>query len=558
MKVRLLFVLAIMMAGRLLVAQQGFDFSKEAVIDRLRQDIEALASEEMEGRESGTPGEIMAAEYVRDRMLEIGLQPLFGDSWFQEFSFAGSWEWDEDNVFRIGEKELEHGEDFFTLPGSASVGVEALVADVGYGLEGVGGFNDYEGKDGLSGKIFLMEYYLPVDAESGVELNARELMALKIRLAQEYGAAAILFKNELSGRSEPRMNFRISAEELDFPVMFLREEAVSHIRNSMETPVSMTASISRPELPSVNVGGYLDNGAATTVVIGGHYDHLGYGGRGSRSPGEALIHYGADDNASGTAGVLEAARYLLNASHDNNNYIFLAFGAEEKGLVGSRYFANSDAYDMGRVNYMFNLDMIGRLTDSQLTLIGTGSSPDWDALIDSKAPDHLKVNKSPGGLGGSDHSSFYMKDIPVIFFFTGIHDDYHRPTDTPDKINYDGAYDIMTLMFDMLAELDGRERMTFSRAPVADRGRTRADMPAMGLMPDHTFEGDGLRVQAVMDGRPAKLAGLQDGDVIIRINDMEVREIQTYMDAMGKLQAGRKITVVVKRGEEEKTIEVQL
>ena len=551
--------LCLVLAGQILLAQQSFDFSKEAVIDRLRTDIEELASDEMEGREAGAPGELMAAEYIRGLMKEMGLPPLFNGDYFQEFTFAGSWEWGDDNHIQIADRLFEQGDDVFALPGSASTQLEAYVVDVGFGLDGIPGFADFTYAADLAGKVFLMEYFIPIGTESEVELSARELMQMKLSLAKEYGAAGILFKNELSGRSDPRMNLRISLEQLDIPVMFIGGEALELLQKHLDAPVTMSTSLNRPELVSWNVAGYIDNQAPTTVVIGGHYDHLGYGRIGSRSPGEGLIHFGADDNASGTAGVLEAARYLLNNSqYTNNNYIFIAFGAEEKGLVGSRHFTTTDDYDLDRINYMFNLDMIGRLTNNQLTLIGTGSSPVWDDLIDRKAPDHLQVRKSPGGMGGSDHAPFYMRGIPVIFFFTGTHEDYHRPTDTPDKINYEGAYDIMTLMFDMLKEIDGMERLEFTRAPVADRGRTRADMPAMGLMPDHTFDGDGLRVQAVIDDRPAKRAGLKDGDVIIRINDMDVMEIQTYMEAMGKLQNGQIATVVVKRGEEEVTVEVQL
>ena len=557
-KARFLILLATILAGQFVFAQKKFDFSREAVIERLKQDIYMLASDEFEGREAGAPGEWLAAQYVRDRFQEIGLPPLFGDSYFQEFTFPGPWEYGDENILRIAGREFMHGEDFFSLPGSASAFHEGVVVDVGFGMEGVGGIFDYSGKTDLAGKVFLMEFFLPVETDQEVELTARELMALKLELAREHGAAAILFKNVLSGRSDPRLNLRISLETLDIPVMFVKEDVLSHLEDNMGSPVYLSASLYRNELLSWNVAAYIDNGAATTVVIGGHYDHVGYGRSGSRSPGEHLIHYGADDNASGTAGMLEAARFFSNASYTNNNYIFMAFGAEEKGLIGSRHFTTSDAYDMDRINYMFNLDMIGRLTDNQLTLIGTGSSPSWDELIDAKAPEHFDVRKSPGGVGGSDHTPFYMRDIPVIFFFTGMHPDYHRPTDTPDKINFEGAYDILTLMFDMAKDLDGRDRMVFSKAPVADRGRQRSDGPAMGLMPDLTFDGEGLRVQAVIDDRPAQRAGLKDGDVIMKIGDMEVREIQTYMEAMGRLRPGSKATIVVKRGDEEMTVEVQL
>jgi aminopeptidase YwaD len=551
-------LMVVLVAGQSILARQTVDFSRSAVIERLRQDLEYLASDEMEGREAGTQGELKAAHFIKQRMQEIGLQPVFGSSYFQEFDFSGSWEWDGDNLLTIGSIGFEHGDDFFTLPGSANATVSAAVVDVGNGLHGVAGYNDYAGITDIEGKILLMEYYLSPDIESASGLTSREQIEVKLAAAEEKGAAAVLFRNSHSSISDPRVNLRVRSDDLNIPVIFVKGKVVSALEANEGELVTLTTSISRPVLQSLNVAGYIDNKAETTVVIGGHYDHLGYGGRSSRSPEERMIHYGADDNASGTAGVLEAALYFSNSTLTNNNYLFIAFGAEEKGLVGSRHFTTSDDYDMKRVNYMFNLDMIGRLTDNRLTLIGTGSSPTWDSLIDRLAPDHLQIRKSPGGLGGSDHAPFYMREIPVIFFFTGTHADYHRPSDTPDKINYEGSYQILSLMYSMAGELDEMERLAFSKAPVADNQQRRMEGPTFGLMPDHTFDGEGLRVQAVIENRPAQLAGMQDGDVIIRINDKEVREIQTYMDALGTLQRGIKTDVVVRRGEEEVLIQVQL
>jgi aminopeptidase YwaD len=551
-------LMVVLVAGQSILARQTVDFSRSAVIERLRQDLEYLASDEMEGREAGTQGELKAAHFIKQRMQEIGLQPVFGSSYFQEFDFSGSWEWDGDNLLTIGSIGFEHGDDFFTLPGSANATVSAAVVDVGNGLHGVAGYNDYAGITDIEGKILLMEYYLSPDIESASGLTSREQIEVKLAAAEEKGAAAVLFRNSHSSISDPRVNLRVRSDDLNIPVIFVKGKVVSALEANEGELVTLTTSISRPVLQSLNVAGYIDNKAETTVVIGGHYDHLGYGGRSSRSPEERMIHYGADDNASGTAGVLEAALYFSNSTLTSNNYLFIAFGAEEKGLVGSRHFTTSDDYDMKRVNYMFNLDMIGRLTDNRLTLIGTGSSPTWDSLIDRLAPDHLQIRKSPGGLGGSDHAPFYMREIPVIFFFTGTHADYHRPSDTPDKINYEGSYQILSLMYSMAGELDEMERLAFSKAPVADNQQRRMEGPTFGLMPDHTFDGEGLRVQAVIENRPAQLAGMQDGDVIIRINDKEVREIQTYMDALGTLQRGIKTDVVVRRGEEEVLIQVQL
>lgn len=553
-----MFVLAVLFAVQVIYAQHGIDFSKSSVILRLQRDIEFLASDEMEGREAGTAGERLAAEFIKGEMKQIGLDPVFGDSYFQHFTFSGSWEWGDENLLRVGRRSFEHGEDFFTFPGSASMVVKAPFVDVGFGLDGIQGLYDYSGITNLEGRIFVMEYHMPAGMEMPAGFSQTDLAAKKVGFAIDRGAVAVLFKNSRADLDDPQANLRVSVETSSIPVVFIYDDLASSLSTRQGREVFLSTSIWRSEYASINVGGYIDNQAPTTVVIGGHYDHLGYGGRSSRSPGVRVIHPGADDNASGIAGMLEAARYLSSSTHTGNNYLFLAFGAEEKGLIGSRYFTNSTAYDINRVNYMFNLDMIGRVTDGRLSLIGTGSSPKWDDLIDRHVPPGLTVRKSPGALGGSDHSSFYLKEVPVLFFFSGIHDDYHRPSDTPDKINYEGAYQVLTMMFGMLRELDQAGRVPFSRASVSDSQRRRSDSPTLGLMPDHGYDGRGLRVQAVVDNRPAHQAGLQDGDVIIRINNMEVLEIQSYMEVLGKLQRGQTIEVVVMRAEEEVTLEVQL
>ena len=249
-KVKLFILLAAFLAGQFAVAQKGFDFSREAVIERLKQDIYTLASDEYEGRDAGTPGEWLAAQYVRDRLQEIGLPPFFGDSYFQEFTFPGPWEYGEDNVLRIADKDFLHGQDFFSLPGSASASIKGRVVDIGYGVKGTGGIDDYTGKSNLEGKIFLMEYFMPLETDQEVELTPRELTALKLQLAREHGAAAIFFKNALSGRSDPRMDLRISMETLDIPVIFLKEDALMYLQLNKDLPVTITTSLFRQDIQS--------------------------------------------------------------------------------------------------------------------------------------------------------------------------------------------------------------------------------------------------------------------------------------------------------------------
>ncbi len=538
--------------------QVTFDFSDQEVISRLKQDIYTLASEEMEGREAGTEGERKAAKYIKDQMIEIGLEPLFDGTYYQEFTFDGPWTMGEDNFLRVNTTAFVAGEDFHTLPGSANAVLQASFVDVGYGVKGFEEHNDYQDLQDIEGKIFVMEYYLPETLADHADLSPLEEAGKKIQVAKDKGAEAVIFINTSGTRSDPRILSRLRIERMNIPVLFARENVANYLSDHPEASISLSTDINRQTFKAVNVAGYLDNHAERTVVIGGHYDHLGYGGMGSRSPGSEEIHYGADDNASGIAGMLEAARYFSDSQAGNHNYLFIAFSAEEKGLLGSRHFTASDAYDMERVNYMFNLDMIGRMEDHNLMLIGTGTSPVWDDLIEEVTPDHFNIRKNPSGMGGSDHTAFYLENIPVIFFFSGIHDDYHRPGDTPDKINYEGTSEILSLVYNMVETLDEKDRLAFTPTPVPDSRRRRSESVTLGLMPDHAFDGAGLKVQAVIDDRPAQKAGLKGGDVILRINDMHIEEITSYMNALQELEKGEKITVHVSRDDEELVFEVEL
>lgn len=550
--------LALTLTAHAVFSQKSFDFSEKAVTERLIKDVFTLSADTMEGRESGTIGELRAAAYIRQRMQEIGLQPMFGGSFYQEVPFAGELIAGKNNALRIGRRKYKYGEDFFVLPHSGNATVKSRAVFAGFGLDGVEGFNDYDGIGDVTGKIVVLEYYSPEGLDEKLGINQRQALASKIEQAIKKGAAGIILGNSMAWRTDPVISLRLNVVREEIPIAFVRSEIFKSLKQNSDKIISISTQLDRQMHTGLNVAGYLDNGAETTVVIGGHFDHLGFGGAGSRSPGKQVLHPGADDNASGTAGVLEAARFLKSSDLKKHNYIFIAFGVEEKGLLGSRFFTESGAYDMGKVNYMFNFDMLGRLKDYSLSLIGTGTTPVWDAAIDRAAPAHFNIRKSPGGLGGSDHTAFYLKNIPVIFFFTGIHDDYHNPGDTPDKVNFEGTREILSFAYDLMRELEKEDRLVFTPTQMADSRQRRSGGVTLGIMPDHAYNEPGLRIQAVIADRPAQKAGLQNGDVIIRIDLEEIREIQTYMRALGNLQAGRTAYITVKRGEQELTFPVQL
>ncbi|NUO02492.1 MAG: M20/M25/M40 family metallo-hydrolase [Saprospiraceae bacterium] len=307
-----------------------------------------------------------------------------------------------------------------------------------------------------------------------------------------------------------------------------------------------------------NVVGYIDNRAKTTVVIGAHFDHLGKGEFGSRHTGEAAIHNGADDNASGVAALIYLATRLKNSKVKKNNYLFIAFSAEELGLLGSKAYVNSANFDATTVNYMLNMDMVGRLNeDNVLVINGVGTSPVWKETLPKITAGNLKIKTTDSGVGPSDHTSFYLKDIPAMHFFSGQHTDYHKPGDDAGLINFDGIKRIGDFMFALIESLDKSGKLAFSKTKDEEEGRQAARYKvSLGVMPDYAYDGEGMRVDDVLSGRAAEKGGLKKGDVIIEIGEMKVKDIYGYMEGLGKFNAGDKTMVKVRRGEEVLTLEV--
>lgn len=306
---------------------------------------------------------------------------------------------------------------------------------------------------------------------------------------------------------------------------------------------------------AANIVGRLDNGAATTVIIGAHYDHLGMDGQGSSldaNPKEK-IHNGADDNASGVAGVLELARYFsTNKVKENVNFLFLCFTGEEMGLLGSKYFADHSPVALDQVAYMINMDMVGRLDPSTKALMvhGTGTSPVWEPLLKELANDKLSIKTDSSGTGPSDHTSFYLKDIPVLHFFTGAHSDYHKPSDDWEKINAEGEADVLTLITKIIHRLETQPKIPFLKTKTKPQATRSSFKVTMGIMPSYASESGGLKVDGVTEGRPGQKAGIQTGDVIIKIGDYAINDIQQYMDALGKFEKGQTVIVKLKRNNE--------
>lgn len=300
-----------------------------------------------------------------------------------------------------------------------------------------------------------------------------------------------------------------------------------------------------PVINGYNVIGFLDHSAEKTIVLGAHYDHLGYGGEGSLHTGEKEIHNGADDNASGVAAILSMGKELKKEKYADHNYLFIAFSGEEKGLWGSNYFAKNPTIAKDDINMMVNLDMVGRLNeDRQIAIHGVGTSPSFDTTLDQQNTYKFKVTKQLSGVGPSDHTSFYLEDIPVLHFFTGQHEHYHKPGDDSHLVNYDGIVDISNYIVDIVDSVN--DTLEFNKTK--DESTETPDFKVtLGVIPDYLFSGKGMRIDGVRDGRPAGNAGLLKGDIVKQMDTLQIVDMMSYMRALGAFEPGSTVQVIVDR-----------
>ncbi|AZQ59763.1 M28 family peptidase [Maribacter sp. MJ134] len=303
-------------------------------------------------------------------------------------------------------------------------------------------------------------------------------------------------------------------------------------------------------ITGTNVIGYIDNKADKTVIIGAHYDHLGMGGEGSLYAEGEAIHNGADDNASGVGILLRLAQKLRDTL-TGSNYTFIAFSGEEMGLLGSNYFSKNPTIDFTKANYMINMDMVGRLRENKtLSISGTGTAPVWGQVLNATNPG-FKLVLNASGVGPSDHTSFYLQNIPALHFFTGQHKDYHKPSDDSEKLNYEGMEMIGDYILEIIAELDDASKLSFRTTKNESEDVPRFKV-ALGVMPDYLFDGKGMRIDGVTEGRPAAKAGLLKGDVVIQLGDSTVVDMMSYMRALSAFEEGDTTQVRVNRNGEQK------
>lgn len=526
------------------------------LITNLQSHISFLADDKLEGRRAGTNGEKLAREYISNRFSTIGLTAKGTQGFYQPFEINEGKQINPGTLLLINGNDLKPGKDFFPFVFSPNISLEALPS------------------------VALQEMDMPwfLNLRETLEENKNnphfdllDFIKSKAKKAKEKTATALFIYNTSSIDDKLEFNGKDKSAPLPIPVIYVSKAAAQKFfkDESATTDLKLKIDIGDKKRTGNNVVGFIDNGASHTVVIGAHFDHLGFGEDGNsmiRNMENPGIHNGADDNASGTAALIELASMLKTAPagknyfSKNSNYLFIAFSGEELGLYGSKYFTEHPTIDLKNVNYMINMDMVGRLNDSTKTITvgGYGTSPMWPAYIDAGKPEPFAIKIDSSGTGPSDHTSFYRKDIPVLFFFTGLHTDYHKPTDDFEKINYAGEAKIINYIYALINNINTKnQKLVFTKTRETQTTTSARFSVTMGIMPDYTFSGAGVRADGVTDGRPAQKAGLKTGDIITQLGDYPVSSVENYMQVLSKFKKGDKTKVKYKRANETKEAEIE-
>jgi hypothetical protein len=627
-------------------------FAGDAIPDveqRMRRDIQYLASDELEGRGVGLKGLDLAADYIRAEFAKAGLNvtAVKGDA-FQKFEMTAGAVLKEPNSLELrgpdGKQiELKINSDFTPQSFGGSGKIDAELVFCGYGVESNDAkYNDFDGLD-VTGKVVVLMRRIPRQADQATQhsLGRQADLGAKVSAAASKGVAGIVFVNDpYSGRKDldqakqqltkQAENVVAAADELEstdakdndklaaaraklsdavkkhrslkaqvaagvtdplmkfgygstdsprsIPIFHITRAVFDQVLKSVVkkdlteieaeidkdlkprsavltgwTAVGET-SIEHRKVEVKNVIGVIEGEgpqANETVVIGAHYDHVGRGGAGSRSPGSNEIHNGADDNASGTAGLIELARQFGSRKNKlHRRLVFIAFTGEERGLHGSKHYVEKPLFPLDQTIAMLNLDMVGRMSDEKLHVYGVKTSLEWEKILDLVSTDAaIQLVKKPEGFGPSDHSSFYKEKIPVLHFFTGTHPDYHRPTDDWDKINFTGMVRIVSLVERISSIIASQERLQYQFVPGSADIQRSGERPYFGSIPDfERSDGNGYALAGVSPQSPAEIAGFKKGDVIVEFGNRPITNVEDFDSALRIFPPGTDVEVVLLRG----------
>jgi hypothetical protein len=613
-------LLALLLLSSNALAQSAAQPAAAPDVERLRAHVTYLASEKLEGRRTGTVGAQEAARYVAREFLRLGLRPagdgptddLNEQSYLRQFPYVAGVELGGGNALTATRRadagaqgvplaiDFKVGEDWMPLGFGSNGKVEAPVVFVRYGITAAEqGHDDYRGA-GASGKVALAFAGTPDgDNPHGRFTRAGELR-FKAAAARAAGAKALVVistDENFKGDRLSRLRYDNAGGDAGLPVAVISRQAAAKVlglpgpllaefERSLRggggggpvavvqdaepgrgVVLSLATDVARKSAPAANVVGVLEGSDAKlkseAIVLGAHYDHLGRGGEGSLAGREGEVHHGADDNASGTAGLLELARlFAAERGKLRRTVVFIAFGGEEEGLIGSSHYVQSPALPLEQTVAMLNMDMIGRLRNDALNVGGIGTATELRALVEelntmgTPGFQRFALRLSEDGFGPSDHSSFYARRVPVLFFFTGSHEDYHKPSDTADRVNYEGEAHILQLVRDIVLRLQERDaRPTYAVAKAEANTRTTFRV-SLGTVPSYGESTDGLKLDAVREGSPAAAAGLKAGDKIVKLAGREIRNVYDYTQALSEMKAGQEYEVELLRDGRRLTVKI--
>ena len=527
----------------ILLNAQKLKRADKLLIQNLETHIKFLASDALEGRRAGTPGEQKAVDYITSQYQNAGIQAMGNNGFIQSFPIDEGKKLTASSFIKVDKQSLLLDADFSPISNSGVGNIKSL-ASVSLNEANQIWFKD-------------MDEVLEENT-SNPHFDINEWLLTTTKETKQKGGAALFLYN--SGTLVDNIQYYKfdTAKALPIPVVYITKKGfLKYFSDELSTyEIQASIEFEHASRTAHNVAAFIDNKAANTVILGAHLDHLGYNEDGNALDINNNIRNGADDNASGTAALIELAKALQKKSPKNNNYLILHFSGEELGLFGSKYWLEHPTY-AGNYNYMINMDMVGRYdTARKLTVGGFGTSSKWANILAS-IPTNLVTHYDSAGSGPSDHASFYRKDMPVLFMFTGSHSDYHKATDDWDKINYIGESQIIRYVESIIKVTDAVGKLDFLKTREAAMGRSTKFTVSLGVMPDYAFTGTGVRIEGASQGKLGEKIGLKGGDVLLQLGDYKIVDVMNYMTTLSKFKKGDKTSLTYKRGTEEIKIDIE-
>jgi hypothetical protein len=496
----------------------------------------------LEGRRAGSLGEQMAVDYIIAQYESQGIQAMGDQGYIQAFPINEGKKWSELAFLKVNQQPMVFGSDFFTISNGDKV---EFTTQSTLALEEA---NQVWFKD-------LQEVL--EEQQNNPHFDLQDWIKTTTIAMQQKNAKALFLYNTGTLVDNIQFNKFDTTSAFAVPVIYITKDGFKKFFNDELGTYHIQANLvlELQKRVAKNVVAYIDNKAAHTVVLGAHLDHLGYNQDKNALDLNGEIRNGADDNASGTAALIELAKVLKKESKNSNeynkyNYLIIHFSAEELGLIGSKYWLEHPTIKTS-FNYMVNMDMVGRYDASKkMSLGGYGTSSKWAEII-QKTPTSLLYTIDSAGTGPSDHASFYRKDMPVLFMFTGSHADYHKSTDDWDKINYMGQKDIMRFVQNIIKTTNTYGKLDFLKTREATMGRSTKFTVSLGVMPDYAYTGTGLRIEGASAGKLGEKLGLKSGDILLQMGDFKFVDVMSYMTTLSKFKKGDKTFLIYKRGSEE-------